>query len=272
MEMIGSYEIKKSPLECADVDHLMIQPHLHAEWECVICLSGSSTVHINDAALQLNPSEMVIVAPYSFHYYEANVGDYIVLCFNSEMLPTMKKKFLSNRPRKNIIAFSDDPILYDTVIALKNMFSVKTLIDEHNIIDETVCVGYLNLIMFFSFEYFNFAPIDIDKTNLCRKIVDYCTEYYTEMISLETISNELGISRTYISRLFNSQMQMSLTTFVNWLRISDACNALRYTTESITDIAHNVGFGSIRAFNRTFQTFISKSPSVYRENCKNHIE
>ena len=85
MEMIGSYETKKNPLECANVGRLMIQPRLHAEWECVICLSGSSTVHINDAALQLNPGEMVLAAP-----------DYQALIFSdisalTAKLPALKK-------------------------------------------------------------------------------------------------------------------------------------------------------------------------------------
>ena len=85
MDMIGSYETKKSHLECPNVEYLMIQPHLHAEWEHVICLSGSSTVHIIDAALQLNPGEMVLAAP-----------DYQALIFSdisalTAKLPALKK-------------------------------------------------------------------------------------------------------------------------------------------------------------------------------------
>lgn len=89
---------------------------------------------------------------------------------------------------------------------------------------------------------------------------------YKQGISLDSLSDILGYSKSYISHAFNLNTQMSLTTFVNWLRISEACDLLGNGTKSITDIAHEVGFGSLRAFNRTFLKYMSQSPSNYREN------
>ncbi len=264
MIMIGPYEMKKYSLDCLNVDHLSNAPHLHAEWEAIICFSGSTVVHMNDASFELEPNKIVLVSPYSFHFYEENPGDYIVMCFGTDIMPILKKQFAKERPKKNIIDFSADKVLYDTVMQFKKLFS--TSYAEGDRIDLTIGLSYVNLIMLFAKPLFEFVPIDYENANISRRVMDYCMENYKQDVSLEILSKALGYSKSYISHIFNLDMQMSITTFVNWMRISEACNLLRSSPESVTDIAHEVGFGSLRAFNRTFLSFMSQSPSDYREN------
>lgn len=264
MNLVGSYEMKKNSMECVNVDHLSSKPHFHAEWEAIICLSGSTLVHINNSTFELNANKMVLVPPQNFHFYEENHGDYIVMCFDTDVMLILKKQLAKERPGKNFIDFSADKVLYDTVIQFKKLFSTQYATGDR--IDPTVSLGYINLIMLFSKPYFEYAPFDFEKANLSRKVMEYCMENYKQGISLDAMSNILGYSKSYISHIFNLNMQMSFTTFVNWLRISEACDLLGNSTKGITDIAHEVGFGSLRAFNRSFLSFMSQSPSDYREN------
>ena len=264
MNLVGSYEMRKNSMECANVEHLTSIPHFHAEWEAIICLSGSTFVHMNDSSFELKANEMVLISPYSFHFYEEDPGDYIVMCFDTDVLPILKKQLVKERPGKNLIDFSADKVLHDTVTQFKKIFSAPYITGE--VIDPTISLGYINLIMLFSKQFFDFAPFDFEKANLSRRVMEYCMDNYKQGISLDSLSDILGYSKSYISHVFNLNTQMSLTTFVNWLRISEACDLLGNGTKSITDIAHEVGFGSLRAFNRTFFKYMSQSPSDYREN------
>lgn len=264
MNLVGSYEMKKKSLECVNVKQLTTIPHFHAEWEAIICLSGSALVHTNSTSFELKKNEMALIAPYSFHFYNSHQGDFIVMCFDTEAMPILKKRFTSERPEKAFIDFSVDEVLYNTVIHFKEMFSTRYASGEF--IDPTVSVGFVNLIMLFSESYFDFSRFDFKKENISHKIMNYCLENYRQTISLDNLSDILGYSKGYISHNFNLNTQISLTTFVNWLRISEACNLLGNVTKSITDIAHEVGFGSLRAFNRIFLKYMLRSPSDYRKN------
>lgn len=267
MNIIGAYEAKKYAFECANTNYLTVEPHFHPEWECVICLDGAAKVFINDDIIELNKNEMVMVPPYSFHYYDASNGDYIVMCFSEKALPSLKKEIVNERPQKNKICILDNSELYDTVMHMKSFYSLgnSSYSDSNGFMVDTLSIGYINLIMFFAISLFEFTEVDLDDSGLLQRIISYCEENYAQEISLDMLSSSFGFSRTYISHIFNQTMQMSLTTFINWIRISKACDMLRNSLESVTDIAHNVGFGSLRAFNRTFQRLISKTPSEYRK-------
>ena len=52
------------------------------------------------------------------------------------------------------------------------------------------------------------------------------------------------------------------------LRVSAACELLLETRGRIADISEEVGFGSIRSFNRAFLKIMGRTPKEYRENVK----
>ena len=47
-------------------------------------------------------------------------------------------------------------------------------------------------------------------------------------------------------------------------RVREACHLLLYTDRKIADISEEVGFGSIRSFNRAFLKLIDLTPAQYR--------
>jgi AraC-like DNA-binding protein len=109
-----------------------------------------------------------------------------------------------------------------------------------------------------------------------KSILEYCCTHFTEDISLETLSKELHLNKSYISQVLNQQTNMSLRSFVNTLRVDAACRMLRNTERSITEIAQDVGYDSIRSFNRAFSGITSMTPKDYRNRfhkvTKNSLE
>ena len=102
-----------------------------------------------------------------------------------------------------------------------------------------------------------------DGTSL-RAIISYCTEYFAENLSLSTLESELHLNKYYISHLFSTKLGLRFNDYVNSLRISYACDALRHNTASVTEIAAQVGFGTPRTFNRAFLKQMGCTPSEYR--------
>ena len=65
--------------------------------------------------------------------------------------------------------------------------------------------------------------------------------------------------------MINRKLNQNFNEYINNLRIAEACNLLRETNIKIADISEDVGFGTIRSFNRAFKQITGISPAVYRE-------
>ena len=73
----------------------------------------------------------------------------------------------------------------------------------------------------------------------CR---DYIRKHYREKIYLEDIAEFLGLSPSYLSRLFKKEAGICLQDAINEERVYHAGNLLLYSDYSLTEIAHYVGF------------------------------
>ena len=82
----------------------------------------------------------------------------------------------------------------------------------------------------------------------------------------------VGYNESHISHLFADTFHMTLTEYLNSMRITDALDLLARTDQSIGHIALSLGFGSIRSFNRTFSRQVKQSPTAYRASVKNKSE
>ena len=60
-------------------------------------------------------------------------------------------------------------------------------------------------------------------------------------------------------------MEKDFSDFLNFLRINRACTLLKTTSRSVTDIAFEVGYNTVKTFNRNFLKFRGMSPSAFRQ-------
>lgn len=98
-------------------------------------------------------------------------------------------------------------------------------------------------------------------TKRCR---DYIEKHYREKIYLDDLSEILGISPTYLSRLFKKEMGVAFQDYVNQVRIERACNLLKYSDESLSVIAEYMHFPSQSYFGKIFKNQMHMTPKEYR--------
>ncbi|MBR5507608.1 MAG: helix-turn-helix transcriptional regulator [Clostridia bacterium] len=84
-------------------------------------------------------------------------------------------------------------------------------------------------------------------------------------ISIDQISKDLKISKSCISHTFSEKFRIPFRTYINTLRLREAVKLLENTSKSITEIAAESGFETIRTFNRSFTQSFGISPSQYRK-------
>lgn len=83
-------------------------------------------------------------------------------------------------------------------------------------------------------------------------------------LSLSTIAQRLGLSRTYISGLFKKETGITFTEFVNKSRMEYAAALLNEGYDSIRDIAAACGISDQSYFSKLFKHQYGVTPKEYR--------
>ena len=100
---------------------------------------------------------------------------------------------------------------------------------------------------------------------LCK---DYIHKHFREKIYLEDIAEEMGVSNTYLSRLFSKETGTRIQDYIVQCRVDRAANLLIYSDQSIAFIAEYVNFPSQSYFGNVFKKYKQMTPREYRERYK----
>ena len=92
-------------------------------------------------------------------------------------------------------------------------------------------------------------------------ILNYLQANYLEPITLDTLCNEFGYSRSRFSHIFNNYFGCSLTKYLNILRCLHFNDIFNDQSDlDIADAALDCGFGSVRSFYRAYRDLYGHSP------------
>lgn len=105
-------------------------------------------------------------------------------------------------------------------------------------------------------------------SNYVEKCKDYVRKNYKRKIYIADIANALGISETYLSRIFSRETGEKLQDYIRKVRVEKAANLLIYSDESIADIAEYCCFPSQSYFGQVFLKLKGMSPNRYRDHYK----
>ena len=99
-----------------------------------------------------------------------------------------------------------------------------------------------------------------------RAIMDFTMQNYHYQISLDDVAQVSAMTKNAFCKYFKKRTNKSYFTFLNELRVENACKLLVSEKElSIADIAEKSGFNNISNFNRQFKTVRQMSPSEFRK-------
>lgn len=99
-----------------------------------------------------------------------------------------------------------------------------------------------------------------------RGIKEELEHRYADRITLEDLSQKACVSVGYLCRLFKARFGISPIAYQQEIRIRTAGVLLRSTSQTIEEIAQQVGFADICAFGRAFRRSHHCSPGAYRKN------
>ena len=95
-------------------------------------------------------------------------------------------------------------------------------------------------------------------------IADELQTAYAQPVSLNDLGRRYGYTPQYISSLFHQETGVSLTAYLQRLRVEKACQMLVRTSEPIAAIAKAVGYDDAKHFADLFRRFMGMSPRELR--------
>ena len=95
--------------------------------------------------------------------------------------------------------------------------------------------------------------------------IQYLRENYSKKVTIEELSNNFFLSKSYLSSLFKKATGSGVVEYLQHIRIERACELLTNTTLSITEISTQVGYTDYRFFNKSFKKITGVTAHEYRK-------
>lgn len=301
----GTPENPFSQYHISDVNHaFQIPVHWHDELEIIYVKHGKLHVTISGENYIGNPKEAFVVSPGSLHFMGSPTGDvdYYTFLFPVEYISfqtddIMEKMILSPlkhgrvmiKPQINDMAedICEWLIEINTNISyLKKKTSESTEerknrenhkynksddIAVSNINEANINAQFetkMTLLKFIRKMWQNGMILEnaANGTNTTEKeMITYIRQNYTREISLQEFGMQFHLSEKYVSRYFKEHFHITLSQYINHLRLEHARQLLQESTVPVTEVALQSGYQNVSYFIRCFKKMYGVSPLKYRK-------
>lgn len=108
--------------------------------------------------------------------------------------------------------------------------------------------------------------IEVTDNFIINKVISYLYIRLEDNLTIEEISNELKISKGYLSRAFKEKMNISVMNYFKKIKIDRAKTLLKSTNKSILEISSQLSFCDQGNFTKTFKSICAITPTKYRNS------
>ena len=266
--MDAFYENRRAHFSAGDNRHdrrrLGYAAHLHQHIELVLMTKGHTVAFADSKQYEIESGDAFIAFPNQIHRYESSGCEkFLILIVDPNLMPPLADVFEGKMPRENLVKgiVKEGELLHlaERLVEIRH--------DEGKYAT-SMLQGYLLAFFSLFLSHVELVEVSAGDSQTLKAIISYCMKHHQEELSLAVLERELHMSRYYISHLFSDKLMIGFNQYVNSLRVTFACNHLRYSDKPITEVANLVGFNTLRTFNRAFIKQTGMTPSGYRTNMK----
>lgn len=228
--------------------------HLHNDFELICVLEGNLELNVGNHGELLDQGEAALVLPHQIHSFLTPEHSLIWVCvFARDYVPEFSK-IIRDRicpDNKFIPSGLTAKFLSQITAAVPNRLELCAFLN-------LVCSDFMR-----DRKEEDFAKADYTGTELLlHRILTYIPAHFQENITLREMAQSLGYEEHYISRCFHAFFRKNFKQFVNEYRIQYARQLLAEhgKSMSITEIAYQSGFQSVRNFNRAYVAIVGRQP------------
>ncbi|WP_040205339.1 bifunctional transcriptional activator/DNA repair enzyme AdaA [Neobacillus jeddahensis] len=106
--------------------------------------------------------------------------------------------------------------------------------------------------------------LQTNEEEIVQSVKQFIENEYHQTLTLEQMSLYSGVSKYHLQRVFKKNLEMSPLKYVLKLRMDEAKVLLQMTGQTVTEIAHGLGYTSSVHFSSVFRQQTGYTPSEYR--------
>ena len=249
----------------------VINKHFHDWIEIVYIIRGGLEFQCNNKTIHLEETDFIVVNPMSIHSTRCIDGNTAILLqipisFLQKFVPDISKYHFdvdihSENPRVQTKITKMREIMTDLLIAYE--FQVEGYIFRcYSLIFELIYI----LVHSFSHEIKEIDRIKSEKNmERMQYIMNFIKHHYMEDISLDRISNEIGLNSVYFSRFFKKHMGITFLEYLNMVRLENIHTDIINTDLTIKEIQEKHGFYNYKLFMKMFKNTYGCTPKEARK-------
>ncbi len=279
-------------------------PHIHPVYHIMFALEGDGYVDGSCGKFYLKEKDIFIIHPNEKHIFTSYCDkSFTYFSFNFYLLPLEHYKKLSTYEnfgtRENInriesvaetrrlddlfdfrindIFFDYDKTKWGKIESLINLYSETTRQFSNKLLYNFGSSGHdedlewSNCFLKFFWDFYSIILHDKnegmwnDKDKvLLNQIHNFLIQTVHEKYNLAALSEKLKYNPVYLCQYFKSKTGYTISQYFNKIKITKACEYLRTTNKTITEIAHLLNFYSSNHLSRNFKLEKKMSPKDYR--------
>ncbi|HIQ73507.1 MAG TPA: helix-turn-helix domain-containing protein [Candidatus Cottocaccamicrobium excrementipullorum] len=256
------------------LDH--IAENKHAYYEFYFLISGDVTYYIQEQEYNLKPGAIMLIAPSQYHHAVINIHsgqpyERYVLWLNPDYLKRLSsdKTDLFLPFQKTHATSAHLQLTRDMQITIHNLLELifsgthsqefgMDLLTNSYVIELLVYIARVKL-----FQPNSDIPASSSANTGASPAVTgalaYINSHIYEEIRVQDITSQLFVSRSYLSRVFNEEMGLSIHQFIVKKKLFLAKQDL-IGGSSMQEVCHKYSFGNYSSFFRAFKQEFGQSP------------
>ncbi|MBQ8541794.1 MAG: helix-turn-helix domain-containing protein [Clostridia bacterium] len=248
--------------------HTMGVPHYHHAYEIFLPVEGMMTLLIGDEIIATDNTNVIVTQKGIPHgNFSKSEHERVVIYFDDDFL----NMFLTEHSKKALLSSFERKIVTPDKYAMKRLREITKKLEDIFLTKETLPEIFvlLNEMLIIIHNSPNAQKQEIHRINsTLGSILTFITLRFSEIQSVKELSERFFISEAYLCRLFKDGMGVTVTEYINTLRINEACDRLKNSEHTMTEIAADVGYNSYTYFCKIFKKLVGESPYEYRKNIK----
>lgn len=233
--------------------------HLQNAIEVVVMTSGQSTAICGSKRYLLSEGDLFVAFPNQVHGFE-NSGrstGYVLIVPVSPNLSAYHALLEQKVPA--------EPVIRKEALTDSNLVTLMEMAcQEWNHASKNLQQGYVLILTDKLLSLLTLTDAQPVSGDALQSVLRFLNDHYREPLTRRSIARAVGYNESHLSHVFSQALDTTLTDYIISLRLNDALSLLTDTDLSVSQIALQLGFGSIRSFNRCFRQNMQLSPTAYR--------
>lgn len=237
-----------------------IGPRTTPYYYLIFVLEGEGTFHQNHQTFKLGKNDVFCLFPQVIHEYYTRTDHLlqkVFLAFDGKQALRLFEKIgltLHSPHAAGILTPEVIELMWDffRLVRSDNHTDLGRLILFHRIFDQLSTVVQDTKVS---------ERRDI---SWLQKGHEYMEIHYAEGITVERVSDYVGVDRTYFTKQFRKVYGITPIQYIQELKMQEARYLLEQTTYTLSEIAHSVGYPDLFSFSKAFKKRLGIAPTQYR--------